>query len=183
MEIIKQKSIELLLDIITKEIFEEILYEKIMKEESMENKLLFDIVNINYRKEDYKNQLLNILKDFISKEVRILYRVNLYSNKIINSTNDNVIKNNFEKIHNELFDYDKDYGLMWNFYNIQERFCMLEIGYEIEKVIIFDLKKLCFKFIYEFKEQVSINDKIKLLEKGLNGEVILKEKKWYEFWR
>ena len=120
MEEIKGKAIELLLDIISKEDFEMILYEKVKTEDLIENKLLFELVNINYRKDSYKNQLLEVLETFIDKKAFMIYKVNLYSSKIINENDTNIIYKNFNKIY-DLFDFDADYNLMWDFYNINVR--------------------------------------------------------------
>jgi hypothetical protein len=83
MEIVKQKAIELLLDIVSKEEFEELLYKKVCTEDLLKNKLLFDIITINYRIDTYKKDLLNIIEKFISEEALIIYKVNIYSSKIV----------------------------------------------------------------------------------------------------
>ena len=195
MEIVKQKAIELLLDIVSKEEFEELLYEKVCTEDLLKNKLLFDIITINYRIDTYKKDLLNVIEKFISEEGLIIYKVNLYSSKIVDSENNKLSIAYFEKMYTNLFDFGSDYGLMWDFYSIQERVYLIDLKYEKEEEVIKDLKTLCFKVFNEFKKLSTIEEKIKLLLDGFSEEVIefreesvstknelTVRKKWFRFW-
>ena len=129
MEEVKQKAIELLLGVISKEGFEMMLYEKVKTEDVIKNEMLFDLVNINYRKNSYKNQLFKILEEFVTDEAFIIYKVNLYSSNIKDENDNNIIYKNFNKIYG-LFEYDKDYTLMWDFYQIDGRIDLIEIKQE-----------------------------------------------------
>lgn len=100
MEEIKQKSIELLLDIISKEDFEMILYEKVKTEDLVKNRLLFDLVNINYRENYFKEKVLKIYEGDINRGVFIIFKVNFYCKKIINSDVDSDKIKWFEKALN-----------------------------------------------------------------------------------
>lgn len=194
MEKIKEKAIELLLDIISKEDFEVILYEKVKTENLITNTFLFDLVNINYRDYKYKVQLDKLLENTLEEEIFIMYKVNFYSEKIKNENNIKEIYKRFNNIF-ELFDYDKEYSLMWDFYEINERIGLIEIKYEIEKDVIIDLKKLCGRVCNEFNMISRIEDKVKLLVDGLSGNNDfsflnnqiqtneIKLKKWYQFWK
>jgi len=196
MEIVKQKAIELLLDIVSKEEFEELLYEKVCTEDLLKNKLLFDIITINYRKDTYKKDILNAIEKFISEEALIIYKVNLYSSKIVDSENNKLSLECFEKMYTSLFDFGSDFGLMWDFYSIQERIYLIDLKYEKEEEVVKDLKTLCFKVCNEFKTLSTIEEKIKLLLDGFSEEVIefreenvstknkiTVRKKWFRFWK
>ncbi|APG64656.1 hypothetical protein LPB136_04435 [Tenacibaculum todarodis] len=194
MEKIKEKAIELLLDIISKEDFEVILYEKVKTENLITNRFLFDLVNINYRENKYKIQLGKILEDTLEEEIFIMYKVNFYSKKIKDENNIKEIYKHFNNVF-ELFEYDKEYSLMWDYYQINERIGLIEIKYEIEKNVIIDLKKLCDRVCFEFNKISRIEDKVKLLVEGLseskdvsflNNQIQTNEiklKKWYQFWK
>lgn len=194
MEEIKEKAIELLLDITSKESFEVMLYKKVETEDLTNNKLLFNLVNINYRKDCYKNLLLNILQEFVSDEAIVISKVNLYSRKIKDEKDNNVIYKNFNKIYN-LFDFDLEYDLMWGFYNFNERIGLIEINYEKEENVIKDLKQLCNRVCCEYYKLSTIEEKINFLVDGFNDksidygleiELLQKKKvfnrKWYHFW-
>jgi hypothetical protein len=196
MEIVKQKAIELLLDIVSKEEFEELLYEKVCTEDLLKNKLLFDIITINYRIDTYKKDLLNVIEKFISEEGLIIYKINLYSSKIVDSENNKLSIAYFEKMYTSLFDFGSDYGLMWDFYSVQERIYLIDLKYEKEEKVVKDLKTLCIKVCNEFKTLLTIEEKIKLLLDGFSEEVIefreenvstvnelIVKKKWFQFWK
>ena len=199
MEKIKVKAIELILDIISKEDFEMRLYEKVKTEDLIKNKFLFDLVNINYRKEDFKKLLLEILEKEINEEVLIIYKIHYYSRKIKDEKDSKIILTNFNKIY-DLFEFDLEYGLMWEFYGINVKLDLVEIGYENESDIIKDLKKLCFSVCSEFDKLLTLKEKGDFLINGFKTEEIEKEqikkeekqqvkqkivplKKWFEFWK
>ena len=195
MEIIIQKAIELLLNIISKEDYEIILYEKVKTEDLVKNKLLFEFVNINYRNDSYKNQLLEVLDTFLDKKAFMIYKVNLYSSNIINESDTNIIYKNFNKIY-DLFEFDVDYNLMWDFYNINVRIDLVGIKYEDESDVLKSLKELCSRVCSEFDKLLTIREKALFLVEGFKQEIIvikseevllknkfLTLKKWYEFWK
>ncbi|WP_155810470.1 hypothetical protein [Polaribacter sp. Hel_I_88] len=182
MEEIKEKAIELLLDIISKEDFEMILYEKVKTEDLVKNKLLFDLVSINYRDENYQNKLFDILKDFLSKESLIIYKVNIYCSKIINAETNKDIYDWFEKILDLFCVAIDEYNLMWDFLLLSDRLGFLYMKYEKEEIILKDVKHLSLELIKNFKVASSIKEKHNILNDGFN----LKYKsaiKWYEFWK
>jgi hypothetical protein len=193
MEEVKQKAIELILDIISKEDFEMMLYEKVKTEDLLKNKLLFDFVDINYRKENFKLYLLELLEASIPKEVIIIFKVYLYSTLIKDEDDLNEIYKNFNKIY-KLFDFDTEYQLLWDFYEIETRLELIEIKYEKEENVIHNLKLLCRKVCVEFSSLITIDTKIKLLVNGFEKEESFEcekdfqrvkntNKKWYEFWK
>lgn len=193
MEEVKQKAIELILDIISKEDFEMMLYEKVKTEDLLKNKLLFDFVDINYRKENFKLYLLELLEASIPKEGIIIFKVYLYSTLIKDEDDLNEIYKNFNKIY-KLFDFDTEYQLLWDFYEIETRLELIEIKYEKEENVIHNLKLLCRKVCVEFSSLITIDTKIKLLVNGFEKEESFEcekdfqrvkntNKKWYEFWK
>ena len=193
MEEVKQKAIELILDIISKEDFEMMLYEKVKTEDLLKNKLLFDFVDINYRKENFKLYLLELLEASIPKEGIIIFKVYLYATLIKDEDDLNEIYKNFNKIY-KLFDFDTEYQLLWDFYEIETRLELIEIKYEKEENVIHNLKLLCRKVCVEFSSLITIDTKIKLLVNGFEKEESFEcekdfqrvkntNKKWYEFWK
>ncbi|WP_138535224.1 hypothetical protein [Polaribacter aestuariivivens] len=195
MEEVKEKAIELLLDIISKEDFEMMLYEKVKSEDLIKNSLLFELVNINYRLEGFKKPLLEILRKEISEEVFIIYNIKLYSEKIKDENNTKTILHYFSKIYN-LFDFDQEYSLMWDFYNINEELDLVEFGYENESEVIMNLKKICSLVCKEFDRLSTLSGKVTFLINGFEKEDIeilsiknkfmtktIPHKKWYEFWK
>lgn len=106
MEEIKEKAIELLSDIISKEDFEMMLYEKVETEDLLKNRLLFDLVNINYKLDFYKEKILKTYNNEIDRQTYLIYNLNFYCKKIIKSEfNFDKVKW-FEKAFN-LFSYVK----------------------------------------------------------------------------
>lgn len=199
MEKFKVKAIELILEIVSKEDFEMLLYEKVKTEDLIKNKFLFELVNINYREEDFKKPLLEVLKKEINEEVLIIYKIDYYSRKIKDEKDSKIILTNFNKIY-DLFEFDLEYGLMWEFYGINVKLDLVEIGYENESDIIKDLKKLCFSVCSEFNKLLTLKEKGDFLINGFKTEEIEIEqikkeekhqvkqkivplKKWFEFWK
>lgn len=181
MEEIKEKAIELLLDIITKEDFETILSEKVKTEDLIKNKLLFDLVNINYRGEFFKEKILKIYEGDINRGVFIIFKVNFYSKKIINSEIDSDKIKWFEKALN-LFSYDEDYDLIWDFIALSDRLGFLYIKYESQKDIVKDIDFLSLKLVETFKNATTTREKYAVLENGIRIKHKV-DKKWYEFWK
>lgn len=199
MEEIKEKAIELLLDIISKEDFETILYEKVKTEDLIKNRLLFDLVNINYREDNFKLYLSELLDANLPKETITIYKINYYSTLIEDEEDLSKIYGNFESIY-KLFNYDTDYSLLWDFQYINSRLDLVEIGYEKEDDVIYNLKFLCKKVCEEFVLLKTIEDKVKFLCDGFGNGILLESKKikstqnksklnlplikkWWQFWK
>lgn len=195
MEKIKEKSIDLLLGIISKEDFEMILYEKVKSEDLIKNKLLFDLVNINYRNDNFKVYLLELIQENFPEETIIILKIHHYSTLIKDEDNYDKIYKNFYQIY-KLIDFDKDYQLLWDFYEIQTRLDLVGINYEKEENVISSLKTLCNRVCIEFKSLKELKDKINFLVYGLKEEEkvvlvqenqvktkIINSKKWYQFWK
>jgi hypothetical protein len=167
MEAVKEKVIELLLDIISKENFEIMLYEKVKSEDLIKNKLLFDLVDIDYRKDYYKERIINIYQENINNEVFIIYKANFYCSEILNSKEESELKMWFEKIVN-LFSFEEDYGLMWNFIELSDRLGFIYMKYEKEENVLKDIKSFSEFFIERLKKTQSIEEKYKLLQDGID---------------
>lgn len=200
MEVIKQKSIELLLGIISKEEFEMILYGIVEKEGVIEDNLLFDLVNINYGKDNFKDDLSEIIDDYIPQEIVVINKVVHFSTLIKDEINEDKLYKNFQCIY-ELIDFKNDYGLLWDFHYTSSRFDLVEIGYEKKEDVINNLKKLCKNVCKEYLLLQTNEEKVKFLVNGFAKEVktevverpksqkvklvtkIIKAKKWYEFWK
>ena len=154
---------------------------------------MFDFVDINYRKENFKLYLLELLEASIPKEGIIIFKVYLYATLIKDEDDLNEIYKNFNKIY-KLFDFDTEYQLLWDFYEIETRLELIEIKYEKEENVIHNLKLLCRKVCVEFSSLITIDTKIKLLVNGFEKEESFEcekdfqrvknpNKKWYEFWK
>ncbi len=181
MEEVKEKAIELLLDIISKEDFEVILYEKVKTEDLIKNRLLFDLVSINYRAENFREKILQINEGNIDKRVFILFKVNFYSIKIITSEFDSDKIKWFEKALS-LFSYDEDYDLIWDFVELSDRLGFLHMKYESQNNIVEDINLLALRLVDKLNKSSSIKEKYLVLENGIRIEYKA-VKKWYEFWK
>ena len=181
MEEIKGKAIELLLDIISKEDFEMILYEKVKTEDLIENKLLFELVNINYRLDYFKEKVIKVYNNEINRRVYLIYKVCFYCEKIINSEVDSDKVKWFEKALN-LFSYDEDYDLIWDFVELSDRLGFLYMKYESEKNIIRDVDKLALELLETFESTKTVEEKYILLKNGIRIKYKV-GKKWFEFWK
>ena len=181
MDKIKDKAVELLLGIISKRDFEMILYEKAKTENLLKNRLLFDLVNINYRLDYFKEKILKIYEGELDRGVFIIFKVNFYCEKIINSEVDSDKIKWFEKALN-LFSYDEDYDLIWSFVELSDRLGFIYMKYESQKNIVEDINLLALKVLEKFKEAKTINEKYNVLEEGVQIEYKV-NKKWYEFWK
>ncbi|WP_439130179.1 hypothetical protein [Polaribacter sp.] len=181
MKEIKQKSIELLLNILPKDAFEMMLYKKVETEDLLKNELLFDLVNINYRLDNYKDLILKTLDKPKDKRVHLIYKVNLYCQKIIKSDIDSDKIKWFEKAL-DLFCYDDDYDLIWNFIELSDRLGFLYMKYESQKNILDDICFLSSELVTTLREASTVEEKYAVLANGIpiNYKV---DKKWYEFWK
>ncbi|UTD14328.1 hypothetical protein HER15_02060 [Tenacibaculum mesophilum] len=65
---LKQKTYQLLVDKIDIEVFESFLYKLVENNEFNSKDLLFDFININYKSNDYRRRLLNLIKDNSSEK-------------------------------------------------------------------------------------------------------------------
>lgn len=65
---LKQKTYQLLTDKIDIEVFESFLYKLVEDNEFNSEDLLFDFININYKSNDYRRRLLNLIKNNYSEE-------------------------------------------------------------------------------------------------------------------
>jgi hypothetical protein len=181
MKEVKEKAIELLLDIISKEHFEVMLYEKVKSEDLIKNKLLFELVNINYRKDFSKDKVLDIYKGEINEKMIIINKVNFYCSKIISSKTNIDIISWFQKAEN-LFSILDDYDLMWDFIELSDRLGFVYLKYEKEEEVLKDIKFFSFNLIDKLEKALTIEDKYKILEDGIDVK-FSSNKKWYEFWR
>ena len=143
--------------------------------------MLFDLVNIDYRKNYYKEKILNIYQENIFIEIFKIYKVHIYCSKINCSDNSIDIINWFEKAEN-LFSFEEDYGLMYNFIELSYRLGFVYMKYEKEENVIEDIKFLSKNLVEKFKKAKSIEEKYKLLEDGIDMKYNI-EKKWYGFWK
>lgn len=181
MEKVKEKAVEFLLGIISKKDFEVILYDKVMSEDLIQNKLLFELIDINYRKEYFKEKVFEIYTSKIDEKVFIIYKVVMYCSKIINSETDSEVIKWFEKTLN-VYSFEKDYGLMWDFVELSDRLGFVYLKYEKEENILRDVKQLSISVLEKFQNAITVEGKYKLLEDGIDFECKL-NKKWYKFWK
>lgn len=155
------------------------------------------MVNINYRNDNFKVKLSEIIEHFMPKDEIIINKIYHYSNSIFNENELQKVYKNFNKIF-DLFDFDDNYSLLWEFYSIQSRFDLVEIHWENKEEVIKDLKTLCKKVCSKFLILNSIEEKVNFLVEGFDEETIFEiieesvlekkklankliVKKWFEF--
>lgn len=159
------------------------------------NKFVYDLITINYKKENAYQLLKNKVFEKFNYEEYIILVIGINCKRILHENNWESIYNLFYEIY-DFFDYDKEYDLMWRFYSIDSRMDLIELGYETKSSIYKEIKELSQKIVNQLKELNTVNDRIRFLEDGFDNVEIEKskneksitknsiiDKKWYEFWK
>jgi len=193
---LKEKVFSVLLGKIGINEFESWLYneENIIKSIE-EDAFIYDLITINYKKENAISFLREVAFKKFQYEEYITLLIGINCKKILTLNKWDSIYKVFNEIF-RFFDYDKDYFLMWRFYSINSRIDLIDIGYETKTNIINEMKELSLLIVNQLKECNTTSERIKFLTEGfdndfqrgmnLKRESLIKEsihKKWYEFWK
>ena len=174
--------------------FEKWLYEQEKIIELInENSFIYDLITLNYKNKNARFSLKQIAITKINYQEFIILSIEHKCNKIIESNEwENTYKSFYEIFSH--FDYENDYSLMWEFYSINSRMDLIEIGYETKSSLLAEIKELAKKTINKLNKLNTSNEKIKLLINGFDNmenielqipskSNIHKSIKWYQFWK
>ncbi|WP_336066898.1 hypothetical protein [Mesoflavibacter sp. CH_XMU1404-2] len=132
METLKRKIFDVLTGKITVSEFENWLYncEEIL-ENLDSNSFYFDVIEVNYKSNKWKQLLTNIFKEYISEEQIEVFRIENICEKIISSKT-------FDETHLILkeefngFNFDTNFSILWKLYFLYDIFDLVKEGFEQE---------------------------------------------------
>lgn len=133
METLKRKIFDVLTGKITVSEFENWLYncEEIL-ENLDSNSFYFDVIEVNYKSNKWKQLLTNIFKEYISEEQIEVFRIENICEKIISSkTFDEthlILKEEFKD-----FNYDTNFSILWKLYLLYDHFEFVIEGFKQER--------------------------------------------------
>lgn len=165
MEFLKLKVLDVLSEIISVKEFEQWLYteDKVLDLVSSD-RLVFEIININYKKEKTAiKELLNLVSGKFSPEEILLLNAITHCRKIIQLQSEGLIFDEVVKLY-KYFDYDNHYNLFWQFYILKDRIDLVELGYYKKEEVIEMIKKLAETIVLKFMNYSSLSDKLGLID-------------------
>ncbi|CAL2089793.1 conserved protein of unknown function [Tenacibaculum sp. 190524A02b] len=118
---LKQKAFELLIDKIDVDAFEKYLYQLVEKNEINSESLLFDLVDINYKKSNYKKYLLNLIKDKSGEDELLCYEIYALCLSLSTSINDKETLNLIDNLSKLNIKTDYVYDILMEFYMLNDR--------------------------------------------------------------
>lgn len=122
METLKLKIFEVLVEKITVLEFENWLYNsEFLKEELKSNSLIFSLVDLNYRNDNIIKKLEEVTSGILCEEEKITLVIEQECRNIINVSNSKEIEKSVLRIIED-FDFDDDFQVLWNFYDIYHSF-------------------------------------------------------------
>ncbi len=126
---LKKKAYQFLTDVIDIEVFEKFLYQLIEKTELDTKSLLFDIVNINYKSENSKKELLNLINVLYSKEELLSLKVYERCLKITQNEVNEEFYSLIDFLSQQYIENDYEYNIFYSFYRLNDEINnILEIG-------------------------------------------------------
>jgi len=174
MEALKLKIFDVLTEKIKVSEFENWLYNsEYLETEIKGDSLFFDVVNINYRKEDSISLLERIASKSFTYEELLAIKIVHNCIKIRNSKNTNDYKEYVQKIIVDL-DFDNEFDVFWKFYSLYYSFdgydyCEYENIYQPAND--FKAKELANSTIDKLKFSKSIKEKVELLKQKEEGKI------------
>lgn len=132
METLKRRIFNVLTGKITVSEFENWIYncEEIL-ENLDSNSFYFDVIEVNYKSNKWKQLLTNIFKEYISEEQIEVFRIENICEKIVSSkTFDEthlILKEDFKD-----FNYDTNFSILWKLYFLYDIFDLVKEGFEQE---------------------------------------------------
>jgi hypothetical protein len=197
-KILKHKVLQLYLNKISLENFENDLYNFVEKQTLIKGTFFYELVILNYRDKDYRKKLFDLLT-FYSSEEEIL-ALKLYQNckSIIDSDSQKEILNIIDLLGVLCYETEYIYGALFRFYRLSDRISIKHEGYYyISSKEVVQQAKYFSKVIIEKYEEFKIDEDWNAFLKNLPDETIsskkektieqkvvpINTKKWYEFWK
>lgn len=174
---LKEKAYQLLRDKIDVNSFQYYLFGLVEKTELKSDSLLFELVNINYKREDYRKLLLNLLKEYCSDDELLSLNIYVLCSKLCNSKND---KMSLELINNlsSLYIQDNyDLEVLYEFYILSNEIEAFEYTYYnlTQEEIINKAKNYAVKVISKYNFYRDDDDWEGFFNYKIEREVVIKE--------
>lgn len=186
---LKHKAFRLYLNQITTEVFEKDMYQLVEIYDLKEEKFLYDLVDINYRKTNYKKDLYNLLEQYCTDTELLILKIYKHCIAIVESEKDNEIIGICDKLASLYTEYDYSYDVLLNFYRLADGISIIESGinFILYKNVAIQTKFYATQVIERFKT-LEVEDNwdtfLDSFELVLNDEIINKlniEEKENEF--
>ena len=193
---------KVLLDSITLDEFENIIYQEIYVNQITSNNFIHNVITINYRNENWKKELERLIYESWSNTKYLAYLIRNYCLKIIETDDSKFIFNIVDKLSDLNRKYDYEYKTLMQFYRFDDELDLILSGYgsyPIEKLIIniktyakqyFDTYNLDtdINLLLNIEEDLNkTNNQIKKLNnKKVQFSFLKKEKtnnKFFQFWK
>lgn len=117
---LKQKAYQLLVDKIDIEVFESFLYKLVENNEFNSKDLLFDFININYKSNDYRRRLLNLIKDNSSEKELLSLEVYSLCLTLSRSNEKEVVLSAINSLSGLNSQTEYQYDILFEFYMLND---------------------------------------------------------------
>lgn len=117
---LKQKAYQLLADKIDIEVFESFLYKLVENNEFNSKDLLFDFININYKSNDYRRRLLNLIKDNSSEKELLSLEVYSLCLTLSRSNENEVVLSAINSLSGLNSQTEYQYDILFEFYMLND---------------------------------------------------------------
>ncbi|AZJ31655.1 hypothetical protein SAMN05444344_2392 [Tenacibaculum mesophilum] len=117
---LKQKAYQLLVDKIDIEVFESFLYKLVENNEFNSKDLLFDFININYKSNDYRRRLLNLIKDNSSEKELLSLEVYSLCLTLSRSNENEVVLSAINSLSGLNSQTEYQYDILFEFYMLND---------------------------------------------------------------
>ncbi|WP_271764739.1 hypothetical protein [Aquimarina algiphila] len=187
---------KVLIDQITVDEFESIIYQEYYVEKMESNDFIAKVITINYRDESWKNELEKLICNLWDDTKYLTYLIRNYCLKIIESEDLKKILsavNEIERLNNR---YDYEYGTLLQFYRFVDELDYISCGYgwRSKEAVILEIKSYTKLYldIYNLNTDHQVLLNLNLTENSIKtanqnqsdfSEKISKSKKWFQFWK
>jgi len=149
---LKQKTFEFFVDIISIGDFEKYLYKLVENAKLDSNSLLFDLIDINYKSENYKKELLNLIEDICSDEELLSFKIYSLCLSIISSADDNIILKSISDLSDLFIEFEYESSLLYEFFFLNNNQIPDDYNLLNEEQIIVRAKSYSEKVIAKFND-------------------------------
>lgn len=151
---LKHKAFQVLIDKIDIITFESYLYQLVQENELKSKSILFDFVNINYRLDNCRKEIFNLIQDHCS-EIELL-SLKIYEKCLLMCSSDKTVElfSLLDEFTSICIDVDYEYNVIYQFYimDVQKDSLLDGFGIKNEKELIIDVKNYAKKVIDWFNQ-------------------------------
>ncbi|MGY3795871.1 hypothetical protein [Aquimarina sp. 433] len=149
MRLIDRHVFKALTNQISESEFEAYLYQDHVIDTIDSDKLIFDLVNINYRKESWKKDLRNVINKNFKDEDILAYHFYFYCFRLLQVKNESEIYDIVDQLAANYIKFDYNHKSFLEFYRFNSRWNMVldEVSHENLNEIIIDVKEFSRKII------------------------------------